>query len=59
MLLLIKSSQPDETEKLPLKEKLILILKQQIEEAKTDEDRKRAELELAKLTGNQSSSKSL
>ena len=49
MLLLIKSRPPDETEKLPLKEKLRLILKQQIEEAKTDEDRKAAERELAKL----------
>jgi hypothetical protein len=49
MLLILKSRQPDEPEKLPLKEKLVLILKQQIKEAKTDEDRRRAELELEKL----------
>jgi hypothetical protein len=56
MLLILKSRPPDEPEKLPLKEKLRLILKQQIDEAKTDEDRRRAELELAKLTTSQSDS---
>ncbi|MEY9886082.1 hypothetical protein [Bradyrhizobium sp. USDA 329] len=49
MLLIIKSRRPDEPEKIPLQEKVRLILKQQIKEAKTDEDRKAAERELAKL----------
>jgi hypothetical protein len=49
MLLIIKSRQPDEPEKLPLPEKLRLILKLKIKEAKTDDERKSAERELAKL----------
>jgi hypothetical protein len=53
MLLIIKSRPPDESEKLPLKEKLRLILKQRIEEAQTDEDRRAAELDLAKLLGSE------
>ncbi|MBR1172785.1 hypothetical protein JQ617_02355 [Bradyrhizobium sp. KB893862 SZCCT0404] len=50
MLMIIKSRSPDETEKLPLKEKLRLILTERVKEAKTDEDRKAAERQLAKLT---------
>ena len=49
MLLIIKSRQPDESEKLPLKEKLRLILTERVKEAKTDEERRAAERELAKL----------
>lgn len=49
MLLIIKSRKPDEPERLTLPKKLRLILTDRVKEAKTDEDRKAAERELAKL----------
>ena len=49
MLLIIKSSRADEDEKIPLPEKLRLILTQRVKDAKTDDERKEAERELAKL----------
>jgi hypothetical protein len=50
MLLIIKSRKPHEPEKIPLPEKLRLILVERVKEAKTDEDRARAQRELEKLT---------
>lgn len=49
MLLIIKSRKPAESDKLPLPDKLRLILTQRVKEAKTDDERKAAERELAKL----------
>ena len=49
LLLLIKSRPLEPTEKLSLKEKLRLILTERVKEAKTDDERKAAERELAKL----------
>jgi hypothetical protein len=48
MILFLKSAS-DADEQMPLPEKLILIFKQRIEDAKTDQDRARAERDLAKL----------
>jgi hypothetical protein len=48
MILFLKSA-PDGDEQMPLPEKLILIFKQRIEDAKTDQDRERAERDLAEV----------
>jgi hypothetical protein len=53
MILFLKSA-PDADEQMPLPEKLILIFKQRIEDAKTDQDRARAERDLAKLQADTS-----
>lgn len=46
MILFLKS-EPDGDNKMPLHEKLILILKQRIGDARTDQDRERAQHDLA------------
>ena len=54
MLILFLKSTSDADEQLPLPEKLILIFKQRIEEAKTDQDRERAQRDLEKFEADTS-----
>jgi hypothetical protein len=55
MILFLKSSPDDDGDnKMPLHEKLILIFKQRIEDATTDQDRERAERDLEKLEADTS-----
>ncbi|MBR0879815.1 hypothetical protein ABIF65_004258 [Bradyrhizobium japonicum] len=50
MILFLKSSTPDgSNNKMPLHDKLVLIFKERVEEAEDDQDRARAERDLAKL----------
>jgi hypothetical protein len=50
MILFLKSAPTDDGDnKMPLPEKLILVFKQRIKDAKTDQDRARAERDLEKL----------
>ncbi|MGJ5009969.1 hypothetical protein ACQR05_19525 [Bradyrhizobium oligotrophicum] len=49
MILFLKSLDDDGDNKMPLHEKLILIFKERVKDAKTDEDRERAERDLAKI----------
>ena len=53
MILFLKSA-PDADEQMPLTEKLILIFKQRIEDAKTDQDKERAQRDLAKFEADTS-----
>ena len=46
--------RPDADEQMPLPEKLILIFKQRIEDAKTDQDRERAQRDLEKFEADTS-----
>ena len=48
MIILLKSA-PAADEQMPLHEKLILVFKDKVKDAKTDQDRERAERDLAKL----------
>lgn len=50
MILFLKSSAADRWRKLPLRDKLILVFKDRVENAEDDEDRARAKRDLAKLT---------
>jgi hypothetical protein len=54
MLILFLKSAPDADEQMPLPEKLILIFKQRIEDAKTDQDRERAKRDLEKFEADRS-----
>jgi hypothetical protein len=49
ILLLLKSHSADSDDEMPLTEKLRRILMPKVEEAKTDQDRERAERELWKF----------
>jgi hypothetical protein len=50
MILFLKSSTTDDGDnKMPLHEKLVLIFKEKVKEAEDDQDRARAERDLAKL----------
>jgi hypothetical protein len=49
MILFLKSTSGDGDDKMPLNEKLILIFNDRVKEAAGDEDRARAERDLAKL----------
>lgn len=50
MILFLKSSTTDDGDnKMPLHEKLVLIFKERVKEAEDDQDRARAERDLAKL----------
>ncbi len=46
MLILFLKSKPSDDEQLPLAEKLRLIFEERVKEAKTEEDRRRAERDL-------------
>ncbi|WLA62342.1 hypothetical protein [Bradyrhizobium diazoefficiens] len=48
MILFLKSTSDDDN-KMPLHDKLVLIFKERVKEAEGDEDRARAERDLAKL----------
>jgi hypothetical protein len=52
VILFLKSTAADAGKQVPLPEKLRLIFEQRLKEAKTDEERKAAERELAKLGGS-------
>jgi hypothetical protein len=49
LILFLKSTTDDSDNKMPLHDKLVLIFKERVEEAEGDEDRARAERDLAKL----------
>jgi hypothetical protein len=49
MILFLKSSSDDGDIKMPLHDKLVLIFKERVKEAEDDQDRARAERDLAKL----------
>lgn len=49
MILFLKSSAADRWRKLPLRDKLILVFKDRVENAEDEEDRARAERDLAKM----------
>ena len=50
MILFLKSTTSDDGDnKMPLHDKLVLIFKERVEEAEDDQDRERAERDLAKL----------
>jgi hypothetical protein len=49
MILFLKSSSDDGDNKMPLHDKLVLIFKERVKEAEDDQDRARAERDLAKL----------
>ena len=49
MILFLKSTSDDGGNKMPLHDKLVLIFKDRVEEAEDDQDRARAERDLAKL----------
>ena len=49
MILFLKSASDDGDNKMPLHEKLVLIFKDRVKEADDDQDRARAERDLAKL----------
>ena len=49
MIIFLKSLDDDGDNKMPLHEKLILVFKGKVKDAKTDQDRERAERDLAKL----------
>ena len=49
MILFLKSTADDGDNKMPLHDKLVLIFKDRVEEAEDDQDRARAERDLAKL----------
>jgi len=49
MILFLKSTTDDGENKMPLHDKLVLIFKERVEEAEDDQDRVRAERDLAKL----------
>jgi hypothetical protein len=51
MLILFLKSKPSDDKQLPLPEKIRLILELKVKEAKTDEDRRRAERDLEKFKG--------
>lgn len=51
LIIFLKSTAADADKQIPLPEKLRLIFEERVKEAKTDEDRRRAERELQKLTG--------
>ena len=54
MILFLKSSPDDGDNKMPLHDKLVLIFKQRIEDATTDQDRERAQRDLEKLEADTS-----
>jgi hypothetical protein len=54
MIILFLKSAPDADEQMPLPEKLILVFKQRIEDAKTDHDRERAQRDLEKFEADTS-----
>jgi hypothetical protein len=54
LILFLKSQAADADKQMPLTEKLILIFKQRIEDAKTDQDRERAQRDLAKFEADTS-----
>jgi hypothetical protein len=54
LILFLKSKPADRDEQIPLPEKLRLILTAQVKEAKTDEDRRRAQRDLDKLLASDS-----
>ncbi len=58
MILLLKTSIPDDEDRPPLHERLILIFKERVKDAEDDEDRARAKRDLAKLTRHSPSEKS-
>jgi hypothetical protein len=49
MILFLKSTSDDGENKMPLHDKLVLIFKDRVKEAEDDQDRARAEWDLAKL----------
>jgi len=49
MILFLKSTADDGDNKMPLHDKLVLIFKDRVKEAEDDQDRARAERDLAKL----------
>jgi hypothetical protein len=49
MILFLKSTPDGGDNKMPLHEKLVLIFKERVKEAEDDQDRERAERDLAKL----------
>jgi hypothetical protein len=49
LILFIKSTPDDGDNKMPLHEKLVLIFKERVKDAEDDQDRERAERDLAKL----------
>jgi hypothetical protein len=49
MILFLKSTPTDGGDQMPLHEKLVLIFKQRVKDAEDDQDRARAERDLAKL----------
>jgi hypothetical protein len=49
MIFFLKSVDDDSDNKMPLHDKLVLIFKQRVKEAEDDQDRARAERDLAKL----------
>jgi hypothetical protein len=49
MILFLKSTSDDGENKMPLHDKLVLIFKDRVKEAEDDQDRARAERDLAKL----------
>jgi hypothetical protein len=51
MILFLKSTTDDGDNKIPLHDKLVLIFKDRVEEAEDNQDRARAERDLAKLQG--------
>ena len=53
MILFLKSAS-DADDQMPLPEKLILVFKQRIEDAKTDQDRERAQRDLEKFEADTS-----
>jgi hypothetical protein len=55
MILFLKSKPDEVDEQTPLPEKLLIILKMRIDEAKTDQDRARAQRDLDKFKADTSS----
>jgi hypothetical protein len=49
MILFLKSTPDDGDNKMPLHDKLVLIFKERVKDAEDDQDRERAERDLAKL----------
>jgi hypothetical protein len=54
MLILFLKSAPDADEQMPLPEKLRIILQARVNEAKTDQDRERAQRDLEKFEADTS-----
>ena len=51
MIILLKTSIPDQEDRPPLHERLILIFKERVKEADNPKDRERAKRQLAELQG--------